>query len=73
MYDDTRVKVFQSDLTQDQLSAIIPTNTIDIVLLLFVLSSITPDKMTTVLTNISKVSLLCAGVVSVDSSILYNQ
>ena len=48
--------MFQNDLTQDELSAIIPANTIDLVLLLFVLSSITPDKMTTVLINISKVS-----------------
>lgn len=49
------MKVFQSDLTQDELSTIIPANTIDIVLLFFVLSSITPDKMITVLTNIAKV------------------
>lgn len=54
-YDNTRMKVFQSDLTQDELSTIIPANTIDIVLLFFVLSSITPDKMITVLTNIAKV------------------
>jgi len=51
------MEVFQCDLTQDELSAIIPANTIDVVLLLFVLSSINPEKMTTVLTNISKVSL----------------
>ena len=49
------MKVFQSDLTQDELLTIIPANTIDIVLLFFVLSSITPDKMITVLTNIAKV------------------
>ena len=49
------MKVFQSDLTQDELSTVIPANTIDIVLLFFVLSSITPDKMITVLTNIAKV------------------
>ena len=59
LYDDTRMKVFQSDLTQDELSTIIPTDSIDIVLLLFVLSSITPDKMTSVLINIFKVSSLC--------------
>lgn len=50
------MKVFQCDLTQDELSTTIPANSIDIVLLMFVLSSITPDKMTTVLINISKVS-----------------
>ena len=60
MYDDTRMKVFQCDLTQDELSAIIPPDSIDIVLLLFVLSSITPDKMMSVLTNIIKVSS-CVG------------
>ena len=47
--------MFQGDLTQDELSTSIPANTIDIVLLFFVLSSITPDKMITVLTNIAKV------------------
>ena len=57
MYDDTRMKVFQSDLTQDQLSTNIPADTVDIVLLFFVLSSITPDKMLPVLMNISKVSV----------------
>lgn len=56
-YDVTRMKVFQSDLTQDDLSTIIPSDTVDIVLLLFVLSSINPDKMANVLINISKVSL----------------
>ena len=47
--------MFQSDLTQDELSSIIPANTVDIVLLFFVLSSITPDKMITVLINLAKV------------------
>ena len=56
LYNDARMKVFQCDLTQDELSTIIPADSVDIVLLLFVLSSITPDKMTSVLTNISKVS-----------------
>ena len=55
LYDDTRMKVFQSDLTQDQLSTNISANTVDIVLLFFVLSSITPDKMLPALVNISKV------------------
>jgi len=47
--------VFQCDLTQDDLSDHIPADTLDIVLLFFVLSAISPDKMTSVVTNIYKV------------------
>jgi len=60
LYDESRVKVFQCDLTQDDLLDHIPANTLDIVLLFFVLSAITPDKMNSVVTNIHKV---CSGAI----------
>lgn len=49
------MKAFQCDLTQDELMDHILEDKLDIILLFFVLSAITPDKMTSVVTNIYKV------------------
>ncbi|XP_065896657.1 tRNA N(3)-methylcytidine methyltransferase METTL6-like [Dysidea avara] len=71
LYDETRMRVFQCDLTQDDLSDHIPADTLDIVLLFFVLSAISPDKMTSVVTNIYKV-LRPGGLVLVRDYGLYD-
>ncbi|XP_033108272.1 tRNA N(3)-methylcytidine methyltransferase METTL6-like [Anneissia japonica] len=55
LYNESRVKVFQCDLTKDKLKDNIPEGTIDMTSMLFVLSAIHPDKMPDVLKNIFKV------------------
>ncbi|KAF4799371.1 Methyltransferase-like protein 6 [Turdus rufiventris] len=55
LYNTERCKVFQCDLTKDNLLDNIPANSVDVVTLIFVLSAIHPDKMHLVLRNIYKV------------------
>ncbi|XP_074999416.1 tRNA N(3)-cytidine methyltransferase METTL6 isoform X2 [Calonectris borealis] len=59
LYSTERCKVFQCDLTKDDLLENIPANSVDVVTLIFVLSAIHPDKMHLVLKNIYKVSGIC--------------
>ncbi|XP_074844411.1 tRNA N(3)-cytidine methyltransferase METTL6 isoform X2 [Carettochelys insculpta] len=55
LYKTERCKVFQCDLTKDDLLENIPADSVDVVTLIFVLSAIHPDKMHLVLQNIYKV------------------
>ncbi|XP_063160035.1 tRNA N(3)-methylcytidine methyltransferase METTL6 [Candoia aspera] len=55
LYDAKRCKVFQCDLTKDDLLENIPVESVDVVMLIFVLSAIHPEKMHLVLHNIYKV------------------
>lgn len=55
LYDTERCKVFQCDLTKDDLMEHVPPESVDVVLLIFVLSAVHPDKMHLVLQNIYKV------------------
>lgn len=55
LYDPERCKVFQCDLTKDDLLNSVPADCIDVVTLIFVLSAIHPDKMQHVLQNVYKV------------------
>uniref|UniRef100_A0A8C3YR36 Methyltransferase 6, tRNA N3-cytidine n=1 Tax=Catagonus wagneri TaxID=51154 RepID=A0A8C3YR36_9CETA len=55
LYDTERCRVFQCDLTKDDLLKHVPPESVDVVMLIFVLSSIHPDKMRLVLQNIHKV------------------
>ncbi|KAF4020724.1 hypothetical protein G4228_012418 [Cervus hanglu yarkandensis] len=55
LYDTERCKVFQCDLTKDDLLEHVPPESVDVVTLIFVLSAVHPDKMHLVLQNIYKV------------------
>nr|7F1E_A Chain A, tRNA N(3)-methylcytidine methyltransferase METTL6 [Homo sapiens]7F1E_B Chain B, tRNA N(3)-methylcytidine methyltransferase METTL6 [Homo sapiens] len=55
LYDTERCKVFQCDLTKDDLLDHVPPESVDVVMLIFVLSAVHPDKMHLVLQNIYKV------------------
>uniref|UniRef100_F7C4G1 Methyltransferase 6, tRNA N3-cytidine n=1 Tax=Ornithorhynchus anatinus TaxID=9258 RepID=F7C4G1_ORNAN len=55
LYDPERCKVFQCDLTKDDLLEHMPADSLDGVTLIFVLSAIHPDKMHLALQNIYKV------------------
>ncbi|KAJ6666490.1 hypothetical protein lerEdw1_020213 [Lerista edwardsae] len=55
LYDTQRCKVFQCDLTKDDLLENIPSESVDVVTLIFVLSAVHPEKMHLVLQNIYKV------------------
>nr|XP_014714955.1 tRNA N(3)-methylcytidine methyltransferase METTL6 isoform X4 [Equus asinus] len=55
LYDTERCKVFQCDLTKDDLLEHVPPESVDVVMLIFVLSAVHPDKMRLVLQNIYKV------------------
>ncbi|TKC46426.1 hypothetical protein EI555_015612, partial [Monodon monoceros] len=55
LYDTERCKVFQCDLTKDDLLEHVPPESVDVVMLIFVLSAVHPDKMHLVLQNIYKV------------------
>ncbi|XP_055151482.1 tRNA N(3)-methylcytidine methyltransferase METTL6 isoform X5 [Symphalangus syndactylus] len=57
LYDTERCKVFQCDLTKDDLLDHVPPESVDVVMLIFVLSAVNPDKMHLVLQNIYKVSI----------------
>lgn len=54
-YDDSRCKVFVCDITEDDPTENIPSHSVDIVTLIFVLSAIHPDKMLIALKNLKKV------------------
>lgn len=54
-YDSRRCHVFQCDLTSDQLTDSIPPSSVTLVSLIFVLSSVSPDKMSFVLENVAQV------------------
>ncbi|XP_004692245.2 PREDICTED: methyltransferase-like protein 6 isoform X2 [Condylura cristata] len=55
LYSTERCKVFQCDLTKDDLLEHVPPESVDVVTLIFVLSAVHPDKMHLVLQNIYKV------------------
>ncbi|XP_006068058.1 tRNA N(3)-methylcytidine methyltransferase METTL6 isoform X1 [Bubalus kerabau] len=55
LYDTERCRVFQCDLTKDDLLEHVPPESVDVVMLIFVLSAVHPDKMHLVLQNIYKV------------------
>lgn len=55
LYDTQRCRVFQCDLTKDNLLENIPSESVDVVTLIFVLSAVHPEKMHLVLQNIYKV------------------
>ncbi|XP_010800064.2 tRNA N(3)-cytidine methyltransferase METTL6 isoform X3 [Bos taurus] len=57
LYDTERCKVFQCDLTKDDLLEHVPPESVDVVTLIFVLSAVHPDKMHLVLQNIYKMPL----------------
>lgn len=50
--------MFQCDLTKDDLLENIPPNSVDVAMLIFVLSAVHPEKMHLVLSNIYNVSKL---------------
>uniref|UniRef100_A0A2K6F351 Methyltransferase 6, tRNA N3-cytidine n=1 Tax=Propithecus coquereli TaxID=379532 RepID=A0A2K6F351_PROCO len=54
LYNTERCKVFQCDLTKDDLLDHVPPESVDVVLLIFVLSAVHPDKMHLVLQNVYK-------------------
>ncbi|XP_077846133.1 tRNA N(3)-cytidine methyltransferase METTL6 isoform X10 [Macaca mulatta] len=54
LYDTERCKVFQCDLTKDDLLDHVPPGSVDVVMLIFVLSAVHPEKMHLVLENIYK-------------------
>lgn len=55
LYDTERCKVFHCDLTKDDLLDHVPPGSVDVVMLIFVLSAVHPEKMHLVLENIYKV------------------
>ncbi|KAL6037479.1 hypothetical protein STEG23_036724 [Scotinomys teguina] len=55
LYNPERCKVFQCDLTRDDLLDHIPPESVDAVTLIFVLSAVHPEKMRLVLLNVYKV------------------
>ena len=59
MYDSTRMNVFHCDITHDQLTTHVHEECVDIVTIIFVMSSISPDKMLPALQNIATVSIDC--------------
>ncbi|KAM6223854.1 tRNA N(3)-cytidine methyltransferase METTL6 [Rhynchocyon petersi] len=54
-YNTERCWVFQCDLTEDDLLKHVPPESVDAVMLIFVLSAVHPDKMHLVLQNVYKV------------------
>ncbi|XP_048366617.1 tRNA N(3)-methylcytidine methyltransferase METTL6 [Sphaerodactylus townsendi] len=55
LYNIQRCKVFQCDLTKDDILENVPPESVDVAMLIFVLSAIHPEKMHLVLSNIYKV------------------
>jgi len=55
LYNEEHFNAFQCDLTEDTLTDNIPLQSVDIVLMVFVLSAISPEKMCAALQNIAKV------------------
>lgn len=54
-YNTNTCKAFQCDLTKDNLTENVPTESVDVATLIFVLSAIHPDKMHLAISNICKV------------------
>lgn len=54
-YDTARLKAFQCDLTQDQLIDNIPSQNVNLVTMVFVLSAVHPEKMPSVVENVFSV------------------
>jgi len=54
LYDAQRFHAFQCDLTADDITANIPEQTVDLVLMIFVLSAISPEKMAVALRNVCR-------------------
>ncbi|VFQ97737.1 unnamed protein product [Cuscuta campestris] len=54
-FEETRVNAFVCDLTADDLCQHISPSSVDIVTMIFVLSAVTPEKMSVVIQNIGKV------------------
>ncbi|XP_021738961.1 uncharacterized protein LOC110705411 [Chenopodium quinoa] len=54
-YSETSVNAFVCDLTNDDLSKQIPSSSVDIVTMIFVLSAVSPEKMSLALQNIRKI------------------
>lgn len=54
-YNPERIKAFQCDLTEDDLSREIPADSVDLVTMVFVLSAIHPDKMSLAIKNVFSV------------------
>uniref|UniRef100_T2M8X2 tRNA N(3)-methylcytidine methyltransferase n=1 Tax=Hydra vulgaris TaxID=6087 RepID=T2M8X2_HYDVU len=55
LYELSRCLAFQSDVTKDNLCSFVPEASIDIALMIFVLSAVHPDKMKEVLQNVHRV------------------
>jgi len=55
LYDPQRFHAFQCDLTSDDITSNIPPESVDIVLFIFVLSAISPEKMRPALLNLTKI------------------
>lgn len=55
LYNETRIYAFECDLTSTSLTEEIPPNSIDVITMIFVLSAIHPNKMLSVLKNVSQV------------------
>lgn len=55
LYNTERCKAFQCDLTKDNLLENVPADSVDVVMLIFVLSAIHPEKMQLALENIYKI------------------
>jgi len=54
-YDETRIKALVCDMIKDEITDVIKTESVDLVLLIFVLSAIPPDKMLDVLKKLYSV------------------
>ncbi|KAI3855589.1 hypothetical protein MKX03_006627 [Papaver bracteatum] len=54
-FTSDRVNAFVCDLTADDISEQIPPSSVDIVTMIFVLSAVSPEKMTMILQNIRKI------------------
>ncbi|CAN8000144.1 unnamed protein product [Ixodes hexagonus] len=72
LYDETRVKAFQCDLTKGALTDHVPKCSVDVVTMIFVLSAICPEKMCAALENVRGV-LKPGGVVLFRDYGLYDQ
>lgn len=56
LYDESKIKAFQTDITTNAILSIIPQNSVDIVSLIFVLSAINPDKFDASISNIWEIT-----------------
>ncbi|XP_003382702.1 PREDICTED: methyltransferase-like protein 6 [Amphimedon queenslandica] len=64
LFDESKnCRGFVCDVTKDPLTHNVPPNSVDIALLIFVLSAISPEKVKSVLTNISTVLKIDGGLV----------